>query len=104
MDNLHWIFQDFNDKGFLLFNDSPLSDEPVSDADMQTIEIDGDEPRHLRSCAWSSGVNWLFVIRAEDILLLNVGSIRGVLCRKKSYKFIEAFIEAPVTKRGRVKG
>ena|GEM_PF-5431329 len=89
----HWLFADTGKRSFILFNDSPLSDETVSDADMDYVDVTGEAVQAAKSAAWSSNVYWFFIIREDDILLLNTGNPHSVRCRKKSWKFIEAFVD-----------
>jgi hypothetical protein len=79
-------------RSFVLYNDQPLSDESVTDEDMVYCEARGEEMKRARSEAWSSGCWWYFVVLESGIILMNVDTNRGVLCRKKSWKFIEAFL------------
>ena len=88
-----------NGKSFRVFNlpDEPLTDEPVTDVDMIfDVEAKGEEMQLARSQAWSCGSLWFFVVFSTSIVLINVETGRGVLCKKKSYKFIEAYCDAPV--------
>ena len=82
-----------NNKSFVLFNAGELSDEPVTDADMVHVTAHGDEMKAARSAAWSSGAWWYFFCLDAGLLLMSVDTHRGVLCKKKSYKFIEAFLQ-----------
>lgn len=88
---------DVNGKSFVLYNDQELSDEPVTDQDMVYCEATSEEMKKARSEAWSSGCFWFFVVLNEGIALINVGTNRGVFCRKKSWKFIEAYLDAKVS-------
>lgn len=92
----HWFFPELNGKSFVLFNDSRLSGEPVTDADLEFVNITGNAVLAAKSATWSSGAYWFFVVRENDIMLLNTGNAEGVLCRKKSWRFIEAFLDAPL--------
>lgn len=83
-------------KSFVLFNSQPLSDEPVTDVDMCYCDAHGEEMKAARSAAWSSGCYWFFVVLATGIALINVERNSGVFCRKKSWKFIEAYLNARV--------
>jgi hypothetical protein len=91
--SMHWIFQDVGTRSFVLFNDAPLSDEPITARDLELIKADGPAIRAAKSATWSANVYWFFIIRPDDILLLNTGSTQGVRCLKKSWKFIEEFVE-----------
>jgi hypothetical protein len=84
-------------KDFVVFNDGPLSFEPIGDADIRQIEVKPGS--RCASQAWSCDCKWYFVIRHRDILLLNVYTSKGFLCVKKSAMFIKAFLDAPI-KRG----
>ncbi len=87
------FFAEPNEMSFVVFNASPLSDEAVTDEDMAPCEARGLEMGAARSAAWSANVRWYFVILASGIILMNVASNCGILCRKKSYKFIEAYLQ-----------
>ena len=86
-------------QNFVVFNDGPLSLEPISDADIKLIEVKPGSK--CESKAWSCNAVWYFVIRRDDIILVNVHTRKGYLCRKKSAKFIEAFLEAPLKAKPR---
>ena len=83
-------------KSFVLYNDQELSDEPVTDDDMVYCEAISDEMKKARSEAWSSGCFWFFVVLSTGIALINVETSHGVFCKKKSRKFIEAYLNARV--------
>ena len=83
-------------KSFVLYNDQELSDEPVTDEDMVYCEAVSEEMKKARSEAWSSGCWWFFVVLREGIALISVENNRGVYCKKKSWKFIEAYLNARV--------
>ena len=94
----------FNRRGwenFVVFNDQPLTFEPVTDADIKTIEVKPGSK--CASKAWSCNAVWFFVIRHNDIILVNVHTNKGYLCSKKSALFIQAFLDAPLPKRQWVK-
>jgi len=81
-------------KDFVVFNDGPLSFEPIGDADIREIEV---RPGSIcASQSWSCGCEWYFVVRHHDFLLLNVYTNKGFLCVKKSAMFIEAFLGARI--------
>ncbi len=48
---------------------------------------------HARAAAWSSDVRWFFVVLESGIALINVASNRGIFCGKKSWRFIEAYLQ-----------
>jgi hypothetical protein len=83
-------------KSFVLYNDQELSDEPVTDEDIFPCKAHGEEMKSARSEAWSSGCYWFFVILATGIALINVETNEGMFCRKKSWKFIEEYLNARV--------
>ncbi len=88
-------------KGFVVFNDQEMSAEPILEGDLEGCWIP-DAPNPARSAAWSCDVDFYFIVRHSDILLFNVHSNRGLRCRKKSYKFIELFVDfTPLPKRKR---
>jgi hypothetical protein len=87
------FFAEPNSRSFVLFNAQPLSDEPVTDSDMAPVEAHGEEMNVARAAAWSSGVWWYFVILEAGILLMSVATHHGVICKKKSWKFIEGYLD-----------
>lgn len=84
-------------ENFVVFNDQPLTFEPVTDGDIQQIEVKPGSK--CASKAWSCNAVWFFVVRRRDIILVNVHTNKGYRCRKKSAQFIQAFLDAPVPKR-----
>lgn len=103
-----WFIAEGNGKSFPVFNlpDEPLTLEPVTDADMVfDVEAKGNEMKEARSQAWSCNSCWYFVVFDNGILLMSVESNRGILCKKRSYKFIEAYCDSPVSfdRKGRRK-
>lgn len=84
-------------ENFVVFNDQALSFEPISDDDIKPIKVKPGS--RCASKAWSCNAQWFFVIRHHDIILVNIYTNKGFLCRKKSALFIQAFIEAPVKRR-----
>lgn len=88
-----FFFAETGDKSFIVFNDQPLSDEPITDSDMIfDVEARGEEVKAARSAAWSSNVLWYFIILTGGILLMNVETNHGILCRKRSWRFIESYL------------
>ena len=83
-------------KSFVLFNSQPLTDEPIGDEDLSFCKAHGEEMKSARSAAWSSNCVWFFVVLSTGIALINVEKFSGVFCRKKSWKFIEAYLNARV--------
>ncbi len=78
---------------FLVFNgDEQLTDEFISDDDIEFIEIQNLD--QIKSMAWSSNCEWSFIIQPEFILLINTYDEIAVKCNKKSKKFIEWFLDA----------
>lgn len=90
----------FNYRGwenFVVFNDQPLTFEPITDEDIKQIQVKPGSK--CASKAWSCNAVWFFVIRHRDIILVNVHTNKGYLCRKKSAQFIQTFLDAPKPKR-----
>ena len=86
-------------KSFPVFNlpDEPLTMEPVTDADMVfNVEAKGPEMQAARTQAWSCGSLWFFVVFDNGIILMYVETNKGILCKKRSYKFFEIYCDAPV--------
>lgn len=84
-------------ENFVVFNDQPLTFEPITDADIKQIEVKPGSK--CESKAWSCNAVWYFVIRHHDMLLVNVYTRKGFLCRKKSAMFIKALLDAPPPKK-----
>ena len=84
-------------ENLVVFNDQPLTFEPVGDDDIKQIEVKPGSA--CSSKAWSCNAVWYFVIRHHDIILVNVHTNKGFLCRKKSAAFIQAFLDLPTKKR-----
>lgn len=84
-------------ENFVVFNDQPLTLEPITDSDIKQIKVKPGSK--CASKAWSCNAVWFFVIRRSDIILVNVHTNQGYLCRKKSALFIQALIDAPKPKR-----
>ena len=87
-----YFIAEAGNRSFAIFNVDELSDEPVTDADMIAVEAHGDEMNAARSATWSSNAWWYFVVLNDGIILMSVDTNRGVMCRKKSWKFIDAFV------------
>ncbi len=85
-------------ENFVVFNDGPLSFEPIDDRDVKEIEVRPGSK--CASKAWSCNATWFFVIRRNDIILVNVYTNKGYLCVKKSAMFVQWFLDAPTPKRG----
>lgn len=85
-----------NKKDFIVFNSEGLSTESVTPADIEFIDI----PRNpeIDSMVWSSNCRFYFVCLPIGLALLSTKSREGVLCRKKSYRFIEMFLDADLVK------
>lgn len=90
---------------FIVFNDGPLSLEPVVIDDLQPISIHPGMiavKRKYDSCAWSSDVPRYFIILGDGILLLNTKNDEGYFCEKKSAMFIEMVLShAPAGRTAR---
>ena len=81
---------------FLVFNDDgTLSDQPVTAADLEPGTFTASGWQFVRDCAWSSNVQWAFVIRPDGIALVTWTSDEGWFCRKRSSDFFRLFLEAP---------
>lgn len=91
------LFADAGRRSFIVFGATPLPDEPIADEDISAATVGVDVLRRFRSAAWSSNVDWYFIIREADILLFSVkDAINGLVCRKKSWRFIEAFCDSNI--------
>lgn len=91
---MDWFCAEGNRSSFALFNDVPLSDEPVTIEDLQIVETHGPDMEAARAATWSSDADWFFVILNDCIVLGNTKNTSGVICQKKSYRFIEFWDEA----------
>ena len=56
-------------ENFVVFNDQPLTFEPVGDVDIRPIEVKPGSK--CASKAWSCNAVWFFVVRHNDIILGN---------------------------------
>lgn len=87
------------DRDFVLYGSGRselLSDETITGLDIVAmVATDTQENRRHRSEAWSSDVDWYFVVMPTGIALINVATNRGLFCRKRSWRFIEAFVDLP---------
>jgi len=83
---------------FAVFNDGRWTDELIDDSDIVPVAL----PRNNRyaAMAWSAGCDWYFVVTDAGIVLARPGVQQGVMCQKKSWRFVAAFVEAPQRSRG----
>jgi hypothetical protein len=86
------FFAEADGRSFVVFNDQPLSDDQIGPGDMVECTCKSYE---LASMAWSSGCNWYFVVLPEGLVLLNVYTSRGLLCKVKSRRFIKLYLDNP---------
>jgi hypothetical protein len=94
-------------RNFIIFNDGGAlpengwSNEPIQDGDLFTIEVPPGSVEE--SQAWSSACDWYFVVVDDGplagIVLLNVYSRKGFLCKRKTTEFVRWFIDRPCPKR-----
>lgn len=88
-----WVCQDMRrGRVFAAFNCDRLTTEPISDADIIPVELKAG--RREESEAWSAGCDWYFVATEVGIILARPGERAGVICLKRSWRFIEAFVQA----------
>jgi hypothetical protein len=89
-----WVSHDAGPgRYFVVYNDNDLTDEMISDKDIQPIQVN---PANRESAeAWSADLDWYFKVTEAGIILARPGAKEGVICLKRSWRFIEAFIEAP---------
>lgn len=79
---------------FIVFNDTPdLTMEQICDSDIREVRWAAGSNR-FADCAWSSDCSWYFIIVEAGIFLFHLDGT-GRFCRKRSAKFIEAFLDAP---------
>ena len=92
-----WVCHDAGpERNFVAFDCDQLSDESISDLDIRPIRVDKSSKE--ASETWSSGCAWYFSAREYGIVLARPGAETGVICLKRSWRFLEAFIEAPIGK------
>lgn len=94
----HNVYQNGGGRDFIFFNDGDLTMEPIASDDLQAVKVDS---KLLASFAWSSNINFYFILLDGGLMCVHAPTGTGLLCRKKSAKFIEAFIDAPYPKKGR---
>jgi hypothetical protein len=87
------FFAEPGNKSFIIFNAQALSDDAITEEDMILVVAHGAEMEAARSAAWSSNIWRYFVILNAGIILMDVDTNRGILCRKRSWKFIDAFVD-----------
>lgn len=97
MGSEHSVYYVDRYRSFAVVNDGPLDFEPITPEDLALATIDSELP--YASWAWSSGLNWYFVIGRNWIALFNINSATGVICRKKSAEMIRLFLDDPMKLR-----
>lgn len=97
--NNDWLIQEPHNQNLVLFNVSSLSDEPVSDEDLVRINVHGPEMYAARCATWSAGASWFVVGLPDCLVFANAHTGSGVMCRKRSWKLIEAYLDAPIRRR-----
>jgi len=73
--------------------DDSLTSEPISDADILPIQLAPDSKES--SEAWSCDCQWYFKATEYGIVLARPGEKNGMICLKRSWRFVEAFLDAP---------
>ena len=82
---------------FIVFNDDDaLPFDAVLPSDIVPARAPSNSP--LASMAWSSDIDWYFVIVEDGIFLFHVDG-NGWFCKKRSATFIGMFVEAPKARR-----
>lgn len=94
------MYQVGGNREFAFFNDGDLTMEPIKYEDLQEVKVSS---QLLSSFCWSSNVSFYFILLDVGLLLVHAPSGSGVLCMKKSAKFVEAFLDAPYSKRKRTR-
>lgn len=89
----HNVYYVDRNRSFCVINDGPLDFEPIAPEDIASATVDPDLP--WRSWAWSSGINWYFVVGPNWISLFHVHCMMGIICRKKSAEMIRLFLDEP---------
>lgn len=86
-----WVCQDVQrSRYFVAFNCDRLTNEPISGADILPITLKNGSREESET--WSAGCGWYFVATEAGIILGRVGKTDGIICRKRSWRFLEAFI------------
>lgn len=78
-------------RSFAVINDGALSDDTIAPEDLAPATIDPGLP--YRSWAWSSDLNWYFVVGQNWIALFNTHCPVGIISRKKSSELIRMFLD-----------
>ena len=77
---------------FIVFNDDhTLPFDPIAASDLLPVSLA--PGNSLASMAWSSDVDWFFVVTSAGIFLFHIDG-DGWFCRKRSAEFIRMFVEA----------
>jgi hypothetical protein len=93
--NWDWVCHDApKGRTFAAFNCGRLTDEPITDADILPIHLVKNSNEANET--WSSGLDWYFKNTDAGIILARPGADTGLICLKKSWKFLEAFLDAPL--------
>lgn len=103
-DGRAWVSQHdvHGDRNFVLYNlglHDTLTADPVDDGDLVPISVKAGSK--YASETWSCGINWYFMVIPTGIALLSVHTNRGFFCTKRSWRFIELFIEAPPPRKNK---
>jgi hypothetical protein len=89
----YFISVDSKQKDFIVLNgDEQLTDELITEEDIDFVEINN--IGEIKSMAWSCNAKWTFVIQPDCIYLINTYDNLAVRCKKKSWQFIELYINA----------
>jgi hypothetical protein len=87
----HLYFTVGNKKDFIVFNAENLTDEPITPDDIVPILRTPDFK--IDSIVWSSNCRFFFVVSDMGLALFNTLTTKGFLCRKKSFAFIEMYLQ-----------
>ena len=88
----YFMAVDNKQKDFVLLNGDGLTDEPITNDDIEFVEIKN--IGGIKSMAWSCNAKWTFIIQPDCILLINTYDDLAVRCKKKSRQFIELYLDA----------
>lgn len=89
----YFMSVDSKQKDFLILNgDEQLTDEIINENDIEFVEIKN--IGEIKSMARSCMANWTFIIQPDCIYLINTYNDLAVRCKKKSYKFIDMYLNA----------
>lgn len=93
--NDSYLFAVDGKKDFIVYNINhyKLSNETINKGDLVELSIHNKDIQKLKSEAWSSNCKFFFVLQNEGIYLFNFRNNIVWLCKKRSFKFIEIYLD-----------